>query len=117
MKRKISLILCILTVVSCLAFTACGSKKDLTNSKYVGTWKCESMSMLDESEALEDEWIITLNPDGTGVSESAGEVTNFKWTETNDGFKCSGDLKLTFTDSGDGVKTSFMKVDLNFVKQ
>ncbi|MBQ7241454.1 MAG: hypothetical protein IJS35_01555 [Firmicutes bacterium] len=117
MKRKISLILCLLTVISCLAFTACGSKKDLSNSKYVGTWKCESMSLMEESEALEEDWTITLNPDGTGKSESEGEITDFKWTETDEGFKCSGDLKLKFTDDGEGVKTSFMKVDLHFTKQ
>ncbi len=118
MRRTIALFLCLLVFSSCFVLTACGGTgKDLSESKYVGTWKCENLSLKEESAELESEWIITLNPDGTAQSVSDEEVQNCNWTETGDGFKLTGDLKLTFKDEGDGVKTKVIGVELHFVKQ
>ncbi len=48
MKKTAVLLLCLALAVSCLALTACGGSsapQDLSQSKYVGTWKAVDVSM------------------------------------------------------------------------
>ena len=75
------------------------------------------MSIGDQSEPLEDEWIITIKEDGTGISDDGKETTNFTWKPIDGGFKTSGDVNTTFKDDGDNIKTSIFGVDLIFEKQ
>ena len=124
MKKIISLSLVTLLVLSAFILTACGSsggsdsKTDLSDSKYVGTWKVTSVSMGEESEDLDDEWILTINADGTGTLTSGDEdPANFTWTPTDDGFKTQGDVKTPFKDDGDNIKTSILGAELVFEKQ
>ncbi len=120
MKKTITLLVCTVMIISCFALlTACGggNGEDLSDSKYVGTWKASTMALEDESEALSAEWILTLNPDGTGQFVSEEETTDVTWELTDEGFKTKGDTKLKFTDDGDNIKTKILGVDLIFERQ
>ena len=119
MKKYISILIVSVMVLSALALTACGGgSEDLSDSKYVGTWKASSMELMDESEALESDMILTINGDGTGTLSSEGEEdSNFTWSPTSDGFKTKGDMKLKFKDDGDNIKATIIGVDLVFEKQ
>ena len=121
MKKRISVIVCLVMVLSCLAFTACGKseEKDLSGSKYVGTWKASNLTMGEESGDFEDEILLVLNGDGTAemTSSTDEEVTKCTWEETSDGFKLKGDAKMTFKEEEGGVKSSILGVEMHFVKQ
>lgn len=124
MKKFIMLVLAMVLAVSCLALTACGggSSEDLSNSKYVGTWKIAEVTLKDASEELNIDYTLTLNDDGTGtflaVDENGQEdKSDITWSLTDDGFKTKGGTKLTFTDDGDNIQTKMLGVGLVFVKQ
>ena len=124
MKKLIMLVLAMVLTVSCLALTACGggSSEDLSNSKYVGTWKIAEVTLKDASEELNIDYTLTLNEDGTGtflaVDENGQEdKSDITWSLTDDGFKTKGGTKLTFTDDGDNIQTKMLGVGLVFVKQ
>ena len=125
MKKVIAIAAMALLMFSVLALAACGNNgsgntntagNDLANSKYVGTWKVDKMTLGSESEDFDDNWTIVLKEDGTG--ESIDEEGNhaIKWSLTKDGFKTDGDGKLTFTDDGDNIKTKILGVNIIFVK-
>ncbi|MBQ6314774.1 MAG: hypothetical protein IJI11_04130 [Mogibacterium sp.] len=127
MKKSIALILTIILSVSCIILTACGSgsgsgsSADLTDSKYVGTWKLSNINFMNDSSELDIDYTLTLNGDGTGIfvaidgdTEDRSEVT---WELTDNGFKTKGGTKLTFTDDGDNIKTKLLGVELVFAKQ
>lgn len=123
MKKSIALILTIILSVSCIILTACGSgsSADLTDSKYVGTWKLSNINFMNDSSELDVDYTLTLNGDGTGIfvaidgdTEDRSEVT---WELTDKGFKTKGGTKLTFTDDGDNIKTKLLGVELVFAKQ
>ncbi|WP_027868537.1 hypothetical protein [Eubacterium sp. AB3007] len=127
MKKLMTLAVAAIMVVSALTLTACGgggsSDQDLSDSKYVGTWKSVSFELMDESESPEEgeEIFMTLNGDGTGTmtgtSEGEEETSDFTWEPTSNGFKTKGDLKLKFTDDGDKIKATVIGVDMIFEKQ
>ena len=116
MKKTLILLLSVVMVLT-FALAACGGgSEDLSDSKYVGTWKAQSMSLGDESEDFEGEYILTVNGDGTGTFSGEDEVNEFTWHLTSDGFKTKGDTKLTFKDEGDGIVTKLIGVELHFVR-
>ena len=118
MKKAISVILCMTMFLSCVILSGCGSsQKDLSDSKYLGTWKAASLSLMDESGEFEDEILLILNADGTAQMTSGDEVTESTWEETKDGLKLKGGAKMTFTEEGDGIKSSLLGVELHFVRQ
>ena len=115
MKKLITAILC-LTMVLCLA--GCGEKKDVSSSKYIGTWKTNSVSLGDKEGELDTEITLVLNGDGTAVfSSSDGDATNCTWVETSKGFKLKGDVKLTFKEDGDQVKATILGATMAFDRQ
>ena len=104
-------------IALCFMLGACGSK-DVSNSKYLGTWKLDdTISGFGETEEIDENWTITLNANGTAVSNTSESVSNCTWQETSKGFKLKGDIKLSFTDDGDGVVAKFLGVELRFHKQ
>ena len=122
MKKFISITVIAIMVLSALALSACGgggssSSEDLAGSKYVGTWKNVSISVGETSGELDSEFTLVLNEDGTGQLISDGEGGDFTWELTSDGFKTSGDMKLTFKDDGDNITTKLLGADLVFEKQ
>ena len=122
MKKKIAILISLAMVLT-FALAACGGggSEDLSDSKYVGSWVAESVSLGEDSGELEGGGVytLTLNGDGTGTFLSVGpdgteEVSNVTWSLTSDGFKTKGDTKLKFTDDGDGIKASILGVGLHF---
>ncbi|MBR0382454.1 MAG: hypothetical protein IJH71_08465 [Eubacterium sp.] len=120
MKRLISISLIALLIMSAFVLTSCGSKDsdvDLSDSKYLGTWKAKGISAGDESEELEEEYIMTLKEDGTGTLSGEDETSEFTWKPVDGGFKTKGDLKVKFVDDGDNIKTKILGVDLVFERE
>ena len=104
-----------LVVLCALVLAACGGgSKDYSDSKYVGTWKMAKMELRDESADFDDEWEITLNADGSGKSYTEDGTDDFDWEPTDNGFKTSGALNVTFTDDGERIRTNVIGVDLVF---
>ena len=104
-----------LMAVMLLCFTACGDK-DLSSSKYVGSWRAASVAIGDETGEFSDEIIMTLNGDGTGTMSSGDETSSFTWQLTDNGFKTKGDVKMKFTDDGDNIKSKILGVDVTFTR-
>jgi len=124
MKKFVAIAVSIIMVFSVLALTACGgggSSEDLSDSKYVGTWKGVEMTVADESEEFQDDIILTINGDGTGTlvgsEEGETEESSFTWEPTSDGFKTKGDVKMTFKDDGDKITSKIIGVTMVFEKQ
>jgi uncharacterized lipoprotein YehR (DUF1307 family) len=124
MKKFVAVSVSIIMVFSVLALTACGgggSSEDLSDSKYVGTWKGVEMAVADESEEFQDDIILTINGDGTGTlvgsEEGETEESSFTWEPTSDGFKTKGDVKMTFKDDGDKITSKIIGVTMVFEKQ
>jgi uncharacterized lipoprotein YehR (DUF1307 family) len=124
MKKFVAISVSIIMVFSVLALTACGgggSSEDLSDSKYVGTWKGVEMTVADESEEFQDDIILTINGDGTGTlvgsEEGETEESSFTWEPTSDGFKTKGDVKMTFKDDGDKITSKIIGVTMVFEKQ
>ena len=120
MKIKKALVI-MLAFVTVMSFTACGgggsSDADLSDSKYVGTWKAQSINVGDESGEIEDRYLLIINADGTGTMTGDDGLNEFTWTPIDGGFKTKGDMKMTFKDDGDNIKTSILIAELIFVKQ
>ena len=120
MKRITFIAVVSVLILSAFIFTSCGGggDTDLSDSKYVGTWKAASMSLGDESEAPDGEWILTINGDGTGTLDGGEEApSEFTWSPADGGFKTKGDVKLTFKDDGDNITAKVIGVTLTFEKQ
>lgn len=110
-----------LVCVMALALYACGggngaSSTDYSDSKYVGTWKVDTISLKDVSESFDTEWTIELKADGTGTTTSEGQTEDLTWTPTDNGFKAKGAINTDFVDEGDGIKTKILGAELHFNK-
>ena len=119
-KKSISTGLIVLMLLSALLLASCGKaeeKVDLSDSKYVGTWKATTLALKDESEELGASYVLTLNGDGTGQFVDAEDISYITWELTEDGFRTKGDTKLRFTDDGDNIKTNIIGVDMIFERQ
>ena len=118
MKKHLVWILFLITELSCVLLSACGAgeKKDLSDSRYVGTWEAVSMSLKGETAPFESECRLVLHADGTAEFSSEEEVSKCTWSETSDGFKLRGDAKMTFSDDGDGIKSVVLGAELHFTK-
>ncbi len=120
MKRIISTVLIAVMILSAIALTSCGGgskKEDLSDSKYVGTWKIAALEFQEESEDFDEDWTIEIKGDGTGQSIAQGETQDFTWEPTDDGFKTKGDLKLDFTEDGDNIIADLFGARLVFERQ
>ena len=119
MKKTIAFMLCLVILLTCVGLSACGGsgKKDLSGSKYLGTWKAVSMSLGNETSPYEDECLLILKADGTADFTDNNEHTACNWEETSGGFKLTGGAKMKFTDDGDGIKSTILGVEVHFVKQ
>ena len=125
MKKITAIVLSTIMVLSALSLASCGgggSDADLSDSRYVGTWTTKGIEIGEDSEELEGEWLLVLNEDGTGTLSGSLEgeeedPSEFTWKLVDGGFKCSGDVKATFKDVGDNIKTKIIGVELVFEKQ
>ena len=104
-----------------MALAACGgggSSEDLSDSKYVGTWKAMTVSVGDESGDVDTEALLIINGDGTGTLTSDGEESSFTWKPVDGGFKTKGDVKMTFKEDGDNtIKATILGASLVFERQ
>ncbi len=123
MKKKLVILLAAVMVLSCFALASCGgsssdeSTTDLSDSKYVGTWKAQGLSIGDDSEDFDEEYLLTINGDGTGIlSGGDDEDASFTWKPTDGGFKASGDVNTEFKEDGDDLVTKILGAELRFVR-
>ena len=118
MKKFMNMLCSALLVLSCVVMLGCSSgKKDVSDSKYVGTWKAVSAEVMGQKMTIEEvlegkEAILVLNGDGTGTMDADGESSKFTWVETSEGPKASGDVNITFKENEDGLLVG----DLMFAK-
>lgn len=122
MKKKLAILISLMMVMS-FSFAACGGNDvDLSDSEYVGEWVCNSMTAGSESGDVEGGvWTLTLNGDGTGTfvsteADGTEETDEITWELTDEGFKTKGDTKLKFEKEDSGIKTSFLGVELHFLR-
>ncbi len=85
---------------------------DLSGSKYLGSWKLDSVSMLSESGHLDHDHYLILKADGTATFGSE----EYEWKETKEGFRLDGKSDLKFKDEGDKLTAKILFVTLNFIK-
>ena len=126
MKKRLILLVSALTVLFLVGLTACGGSgsgessdggADYSDSPYVGEWIAEDVSLGDNSESLSDEFVMTINADGTGTLIGADETSEFTWTPTENGFKTAGDMKMKFkADGEDTLRCKLLGASLNFVR-
>ena len=122
MKKRLAILLSFAMVLT-FALAACGGGGgDVSDSKYVGTWVSDTMSLAGESGDFDNAITLVLNDDGTGTcvavdEEGVEETTEFTWEPTDEGFKTKGDMKLKFTDDGEQIHAKMFGVSLNFEKQ
>ena len=92
MKKKLAILLS-LAMVMTFALAACGSgggsNEDLSDSKYVGTWKADSASFAGESDKLDDVITLTLNGDGStnAFATVMGDATLYSKAEAKDAYE------------------------------
>ena len=116
MKKIISLTLIAVMAVSMLVLVSCGGEEDLSDSKYVGTWKISKLTFMDESDDFDEDWTLEINGDGTGKSITKEETDDFTWKPVDGGFKTKGGIKLTFKDDGENIVGNLFGVKLIFEK-
>ena len=124
MKKLVNILCSALLVMSCVIMLGCSSeKKDVSNSKYVGTWKAVSAEVMGQKMTPEEvfegaEVILVLNADGTGTLQANEEPSAFTWVETSKGPKASGDVNVTFKEDENGQLVGDLTIaKLYFAKQ
>ncbi|MBR4462590.1 MAG: hypothetical protein IKS51_08435 [Erysipelotrichaceae bacterium] len=91
---------------------------DLSNSKYVGTWKCVSVTVFGKTEELTVESRIHINADGTATQTSPEEKRTYTWKETGYGVFLDGKGDLKLKAEGDKLTTRIMGfVTLTYEKE
>ena len=124
MKKTMRKITGMLLGLSCAAMLGCsntGGKTDVSNSKYVGTWKVTSAEAIGESVSAEEMFkdgdvTLELNADGACKLTYTEGPTACTWTETSDGVKTEGDVSMTLKEEGTGLVGDIFVVKLHFEK-
>ena len=79
--KRISVLVCLLSVMMCLLLAGCGAKEnsDVSNSQYVGTWKGEKLTAAGQEvtaqEVFGGDFFLELKNDGTYVMTAGQDVT------------------------------------------
>lgn len=95
--------------------------QDLTNSKFVGTWKPVSIEFLGNKGDFETESRLEIKADGTAIMSSPGETEDernaYIWKETDYGVFLDGkhDFKLKYKD--DTLYLKFLGVSIGYKKE
>ena len=118
MKQQFVSVLCLLLIAG-MVLCACGKSgsQDVSNSKYIGSWKAVTISFKDLTDDYTDECTLTLNGDGTAVFFIEGEETRCGWEETGSGLKLTGESKMSFTADGDALLFKIAGSELRFERQ
>lgn len=93
---------------------------DLANSKFVGSWKPETIEFLGKKDDFKTESRLELKADGTALMYSLNEAEEDKkayiWKETDYGVFLDGksDLKLKYID--DVLYLKFLGVSIGYKK-
>ena len=105
MKKRISLLMVCMMVIVTMA-TACGGK-DLSNSKYVGTWvgkTAEYEGMEISVETLFGDFNFTLEGNGKATAHVDGEDKTGKWDETEKGIILDDEMNSLRTERSSPMK-------------
>ena len=91
---------------------------DLSGSKYLGNWRLTSVSMKDKYEEPEEDYILTLNADGSAsFTAQSAQVEDYTWKEADYGVYLEGKSDLKLKDEGDYLMTKVLGVTLKLEKQ
>lgn len=120
MKKGIAVLSCLIIIVSIAVFAGCGKTKDLSGSKYLGTWAATKASVADAEEGSDElvkELItIELKADGTAVGTMVGSDINCTWRETKNGVLIKGDLNVNAKTEGDELVMRILEMDVHLRK-
>jgi len=121
MKKLLGVAFALMVALSVFALAGCGGGKDLSKSKYTGTWDAttaEYGGMTLEVSSFLDEFTLELKADGSATAKVNGESGDGTWDETGSGIKLSdpknGDMEFTDVDgkltvAQDGITIYFEK--------
>ncbi len=117
MKRILAVVLCVLAVASVLA--GCG-KKDMSGSKFCGTWTATTAEYsgveLGVSDIFGGDVVLDLGADGKCTFSVNGEEEKGKWDEVDGTVVIDGDEDLTFVEDGGELVLDFDGVTIRFAK-
>ena len=120
MKKVLTLVMCVITVLAIAA--GCGSSSKYADSKYTGEWKATTGEYMGIEIAMSDVFdtdvILTLDASGEASFTADGETQTGTWEETDDGVVLDGYDEIEVTSSEDGQLTiDYSGVTINFEKQ
>ena len=118
MKKVLSVLVIMILTFSVLA--GCGSKVDMSDSEYLGTWEASTCAysdyVMDASEVL-GQYVVSLRADGTYEAAFGDDTGEGTWEEVEGGFMLDGDSELVFTDGPDGLTLDFEDITIYFVSR
>ena len=94
---------------------------DLTNSKYVGTWKPVTIELFGKKDNFESDSRLEIKADGTALMYSVNEADEDKkayvWKETDYGIFLDGKHDFKIKAEGDTLYLKFLGVTFGYVKE
>ena len=123
MRKTIAVLCSLVLAVTCVLLVGCGGgNADVSESKYIGTWKATSLTVASESmdmdEILGGEWTIELRGDGTAVVITPDETLEATWSETSNGVKVKGDdINLSLKETDENLVGEVIGVGIIFERQ
>ena len=124
MKKAIGILGVAVILTVCLLLAGCGDKggEVSPDSQYIGTWQAVKAEFkgdeVDIHEVLTEEFVFTLNQDGTAVVNTEGQEHQAPWTETNSEVRISSDdINLTLKKNEGYLTMSILGVTIYFEKQ
>ena len=90
---------------------------DLSNSKYVGTWRGVSVSFLNHSGEITADNSLIIKADGTATTGTGDDLKAYIWKETSYGIFLDGKSDLKMYANGDDLEVRFLGIVITYKKQ
>ncbi len=126
MKKIRAIMTCLLSVFLCVILVGCSGEKenkDVSNSKYVGTWKVVKIEAMGKEATAEEvfggDYIMELKSDGTYTIQSGSNTEEGTWTETASGPKvyAEGTKGAVYKANGDTLEIDMVIAKVQLKKQ
>lgn len=117
MRKAVAIVLSVLAIVSVLA--GCGGK-DMSGSKFCGTWTATTAEYAGIELGIADifggDVVLDLGADGKATFSVAGDEQKGKWDEVDGAVVIDNDDSLTFTEDGGTLTLEYDGVMIHFEK-